>query len=281
METKKTRFDYKAALNELILPAIPQVNVLALNIYHKLRDCPAYEKLAQGADLDVPMPNGLPFSDIPTKDLAYAARVIYYLGHWGGSGKDNRGAYWKFSNLADQILRKRLGLETRGHRHGDGWHFEVLEGMLRLCASSPNQWLWIELGPATENFLEHARSWMCSLPVYSSVGQRRNDWEDKACEAAREVPALLYGQLDPQWQALIGIAERYMREEGKGSDDCTECGRQKLFGSDASNHEFKCSHYPMTARADALLQHANVFGITKEQQQAIRDLLCGPMKAKD
>lgn len=251
--TKPKRFDYKAALREVMEPAVRrEVTGEALHLYQLLRDHADYEKLAQAKDLDVPMPESLrkAFEAIPSDALAYAARVLHCLGHWGGmldAGKpDTRGATWKFANLADQVLRKRLGLGTRSERTPNGWSFQVHDGMLRLCASSPDSWSWTELGPATENFLEHARGWLCSLPIYTTRSRKATEeWTSEAWKATRKCPDILLGQLEPKWAALLGIGERYMRPEGKCMGDCPECGKQSLWGKAKLDHTRECSKYPV------------------------------------
>ena len=142
---KKTRFDYRAACIEVALPIARALPESVLSIYRELRDAPEFDKLAQSSNLEVPMPESLAprFQLIPNEVLSLAACAIYHAGHWGGASQsidegkpDKRGAHWKFSHLADQVLRERLGLGSHSARKGNGYHYAVLEGTLRVCAQS-------------------------------------------------------------------------------------------------------------------------------------------------
>lgn len=279
-----TRFDYKAAhaaVADPIARALPQA---ALDIYRELRSSSEYEGLAQGANLDIPMPErlGRLFDLLDSETLALAARALYYFGHWNTGqaldpGKfDTRGAHWKFSNLADQVLRKRLGLRDRGNFKSIGYHFEVHEGALRLCASTPDTWTWIELGPATEEFLALARDWRatltgCPADRYSRTSKRWQDFETAAWDATRQRPTSLETVLSDSWARLLRASDDFMVEEGKASDDCPECGKQRLFNSAAANHTLKCSQFPNESRVDALLRHADVYGFSPEQAARVRE----------
>jgi len=255
----KTRFDYKAACADVALPIARRLasgtrtEQNCLNLYRELRDSPAWDKLAQGQDLNVPMPECLitRFAEIPAGILALAARAINSAGHWGGSidesTVDKRGAHWKFSNLADQVLARRLHLPTRGTPHGNGYSYQVHEGVLRVCASSPDSWTWIEVGPATPETLQTAREWVYTLvqpPAPRSLRRAWEAFERCAYEAMRARPERF--QLSEQWTALLDAGRNYMREEGKCSDDCPECGTSQLWrkGSPA-NHKRECIHYPI------------------------------------
>lgn len=278
---KKTRFDYRAACLEVAEPAVRALPEPVLALYRELRDAEAFDKLAQGRDLDVPMPDALRdrFAGLDTETLARASWALYHFGHWSGKldadKPDTRGATWKFSNLADQVLRTRLQLPNRGSSKSIGYHFEIHEGALRLCASTPDSWTWIELGPATENFLASARAWRstlrgCPATPYLRSSESWRAFETAAFEATREVPETLLAQLSPDWRNFVTCGKRYTREEGKCSDDCPECGTSQLFKSAAANHSLKCSQYPLEARIEAVLRHGETFGLTPAQLEAAR-----------
>jgi len=279
--TKKTRFDYRAACLEVAEPAVRALPEPVLALYRELRDAEDFDNLAQGRDLDVPMPDSLRdrFAGLDTETLAHAAWTLYHFGHWSGKldadKPDTRGATWKFANLADQVLRARLQLPSRGTRKSIGYTFEVHEGALRLCASTPDSWTWLEVGPATEAFLEVARAWRYTLPGcpasrYLRSSEAWQAFETAAFEATRALPETLRAQLSADWLGFVTCGARFMREEGKCSDDCPECGTSQLFKSASANHSLKCSKYPLDARIDAVLRHGETFGLTPAQLEAAR-----------
>jgi hypothetical protein len=118
--------------------------------------------LQQGRDLDMPWTPGLrkAFEAVPTRELARAAQVVYFYGHWGSRDcYQDRGTYWKFANYCDQILSARLGLvRDRGGRSPCGISYEVHEGQLRACWLSRQSWLWDNIGPATKRTLRQIRT---------------------------------------------------------------------------------------------------------------------------
>lgn len=123
--------------------------------------------------------------------------------------------------------------------------------MLRLCASTPDSWTWTEIGPATEEFLALAREWRSKLAVCPATPYSRRSAQWEAFERAayaetREAPAELRDKLPEPWRRFLTVCADYMREKGKCSDDCPECGTSKLWreGSPA-NHSSECSHYPI------------------------------------
>lgn len=155
----KGDFDYARAWRELARPAYDLLPANVRDLYARVaaecREC------RQDSALDTVWPPGSDlrsgFEELDAGDLAFASRVIYFLGHWQPSREvapvpNDHGAHWKFANYADQVLRRRCGLpETRAH--GDGIGFEVHEGLLRLCCSYPDGWTWEEVGIATPAFL--------------------------------------------------------------------------------------------------------------------------------
>jgi hypothetical protein len=256
--TKKTRFDYRAACTEVALPIARALPESVLALYRELRDAPEFDKLAQGRDLDVPMPEGLAprFAVLPSAVLALAAQALYSAWHWGGSshsideGKpDTRGATWKFSNLADQELRRRLGLGSHSAHKANGYHYAVIEGALRVCAQTPDSWTWLEVGPATLETLALAQAHVLTLPLGPCESQRHRSsawaaFETGAYEFTRQRPACF--ELSEDWRRLLDAGRDYTREEGKCSDDCPECGTSQLWRKGSlCNHASTCSHYPI------------------------------------
>lgn len=271
------RFDFKAACRDIAAPAVASLAADVLDIYRALRDSEEYENLSQtGPNLTVPMPENLRarFEGIPSEALAYAARALYSFGHWSGQldvGRpDKRGATWKFANLADQVLRERLGGYPNVYQgqKSIGYTFEVHEGMLRLCASSPDSWTWVELGPATDAHMGLARAWRSTLVQAPADRYRRASlpWElfEKAAhEATRTVPAVLRANLSDAWISFLDVGARYMREPGKGTDDCPECGACiHIFrtGDSGVLHKGTCSQYPHIRLAlDTVERHIRTY----------------------
>lgn len=171
------RFNWQKAWVEAARPAYEQhilTNQDIMGAYHLVVE--HYRDIHQDRDhLGIPWrkdkdgssTDRLYFQSLDLAELAFASRVIYFLGHWWpgdyGLGPLFRetfpfpgrewGAHWKFSRLADQTLRemleKELGTDEFGQkRHGHGWHWEVHEGAAWLCYSSRSMWTWYEVNPA-------------------------------------------------------------------------------------------------------------------------------------
>jgi hypothetical protein len=198
-------FNFRRAWRELAKPAFDRLP----QEVHQLYDTVALRggELKQGKDLNVPFPDDdlrVRFEAIDSHNLAIAAHVLYFWGHWGHTGVvvieipgwpphiiehiddfdafgaktaanayikhceetmarfdkkqakisygkngpcDKYGAHWKFTNLADQVLAKRLGCLQEGRGPGS---FYVYEGMLRYGRSGN----WTEVGWATEAQLD-------------------------------------------------------------------------------------------------------------------------------
>lgn len=235
----KTRFDYKAACAEVSQPLARALPVEVLEVYRYMRDDPATEDLRQGRDLCIPINEELRrrFEALETGALSFAAQVINDCGSFSGTvdqGKqDTRGAYWKFSNVADQILLERLKLPARNATAPNGLSFKVYEGALRVCASGFDFWTWEEVGPATPEALQFARE-LAKQYAATDLFNRPKAIRD----AMRPT-------LSPEWIAVLSVGETYTREEGKCSDDCPECGKTALWTSERANHARTCSKYPL------------------------------------
>ena len=151
-------FNYRRAWHELARPAFRCLPANIRDLYELVRA--DYCHLVQGLNLDVVWPQypGLRnlFEDLDSEYLAQAAAVIHNYGHWMCDGNDG-GAHWRFSNLADQVLRQRLGLG----RDGKGrLHFVVVEGALRFCHDTRDSWEWKNVCLATPTDLERCRDLM-------------------------------------------------------------------------------------------------------------------------
>jgi hypothetical protein len=168
-ENVSKEFNYKRAWRELARPAFAklskEVRDLLDFVIKDCRDC------RQGPDLNVPWPDDdlkARFMAIPSRELAVAARTIYFWGHWGHTGlarvklhgkvvqevagsdfdcwepKQSATAYIK-RRLADPWLRKEdFTIEYVKHGstdcHGATWKFanyadQILNNRLGFDAS--------------------------------------------------------------------------------------------------------------------------------------------------
>lgn len=149
-------FDHERAWRELARPAFDCLPADIRDLYELIRV--DYGHLIQGPNLDVNWPEdpGLRrlFDDLDSEYLAQAAAVVYHYGHWSPEGGDG-GAYWRFSSLADWVLRRRLDLPRDFEGHGLG--FRIHEGALRLCHSTRDSWQWQDVALATPQSLATCR----------------------------------------------------------------------------------------------------------------------------
>ena len=176
-------FDYKAAWTALARPEYESLDLRAKRLYAEVMEKCADSK--QGKNLLIPWVDAEireNFESLPAPLLSYAARVIYFFGHWSPEGhhKIGNGAYWKFANLADQTLRRTLGLaQTYADSAEGGVSIRVHDGLLRVCAQTRDTWRWRELGLATP---ENLGAWatvaepMAPEPRTMSL-QRCDDYE--------------------------------------------------------------------------------------------------------
>jgi hypothetical protein len=77
--------------------------------------------------------------------------------HRNGPSDKWAGATWKFSNMADQVLRRTCGLPQRGERDKSGITLEIREGRLFACWSGRSGWTSTEIGWGTPDFVHRAR----------------------------------------------------------------------------------------------------------------------------
>jgi len=110
-----------------------------------------YGVLKQGGDLDIPMSYGLRevFESFDDETLAHSAHVIYFLGHWASNGKYS--CSWWFTNMANQVLSKRLGVDNSIKQRG--LFLRVHDGLIRLTYSNRDTWQWEEICTATRDHL--------------------------------------------------------------------------------------------------------------------------------
>lgn len=242
-------FDYMAAWRELAKPSFDALSPEVRELFRYVRDNGAEWK--QNVALDVPFPaDGAllrDFQAVPTRELANAARTIYYFGHWNfsrsGDYGPSHGENWKFSSLADQVLSAALGLRGPHELEGQGISLRVHEGYIRVQASSHDAWTWEEVGPATPEVLEAVRS--VAQPL---TPNRRRNWRDswKDFDAAlpaymEAVKAAARAVLTPSEAAWLDTA-RFMREPiVAGSENC--CEREAYERARANGRAFSEPRY--------------------------------------
>ena len=164
-------FDYERAWIELAKPGFETRPQNVRDLYERVaRECSEFGQTEVTLDMPWPKESDLRavFDKVPAEELAAAARIVYFYGHWSpepGISRFGNGAHWRFSNYADQSLRGRLSEATGSdfwtHRHhstGGGVSFRVHEGFLRACYSSRDEWRWEEIGLATVTTLERAQA---------------------------------------------------------------------------------------------------------------------------
>jgi hypothetical protein len=228
-----TTFDYAAAWRKLARPAFnelpPEVHALLARVATEARE------QRQLPDLQLQWPNDgdallHAFDALPDDVLAWAARVVYFTGHWwpaNGRGVELPGRawgnHWTFSAYADQVLRERLKLSTNPSGSGyPGLSFQVHEGAIRLCYSSRDMWTWHEVAPATpegrklaEELREKVRA---ALPGEASNKRRTSEVDAAAWRAFENLKG---NHVAPgAWREWLGgVADRFMVAEGDQEPD--------------------------------------------------------------
>ena len=197
---------YKRAFNarawhDLAVPAYNRLSVAMREAWAAFQEEAKEGRMRQGPDLDT-----VGFSPeirarlegFATEELARASRAVYSCGHWdpgitGGNftGRFDRygtGAYWKFANVCDQILRAWVfGKDAEGatylKRDGkapkDLKACTIIEGMIRETFQDANSWSWFEVAFASDDYMTHrpARPGMHSEPRGAS-GRRSPSFYD-------------------------------------------------------------------------------------------------------
>jgi len=138
-------FDYARAWKELIAPVVEALPADVLSgIKAVLEEC---KDARQEHDLNIELTDTRRrlIAAIPERDeyygLAGLSCLIYRYGHWKPSKTNSifgDAVCWKFSNLVDQVLRKRFELGS----------YQIHEGLLRATFSSKHEWSWFEVCPA-------------------------------------------------------------------------------------------------------------------------------------
>lgn len=172
-------FDYKTAWQELAAPAFDSLPQSTLDLLALVNQEAA--DLHQQQDLTMPWPNDAfkaAFDAADAAELAYAARVIYFHGHWHpGKSPYKKGEYWKLMHYADQSLNARLGLPVVDRDHKFGVNFKVIEGLIRAQFNHKNGWMNEDLGLATEENLKSCRPDVITSTI---------DNFEKRCKQARK-----------------------------------------------------------------------------------------------
>lgn len=205
-------FDYARAWSERARPAYEALT-------QNLRDLVARVAteagdLAQLSDCSMPWPEGSnlaqAFDKIPAEWLSQAAEAVHDYGHWFPVGPRSvgaevlpAGASWKFSHYADQSLRARLGLPTRGDDgRSRGVSFAIHEGRIRLCYSSKDSWMWVELFLATETGLTEAKQVAGRVRSAVAAGKTSIDQDNIA-----------YTEIEALRATYPSLADQYMIDE--------------------------------------------------------------------
>lgn len=302
-------FDYASAFDALIVPAwaIVPDSVKAL----VERTAAESADLGQLADCSMPWPtdSDLPeaFKAIPTHELAFAARVVYFIGHWNHKRSTLRpdwtrtGASWKFSHYADQVLRERHGLPARGDNgRAKGWHLQILEGAIRLCYASDDMWIWEEIAPATDRGMIHARvlQFEGSQALGGLTNTRRERKRDDAAYAFMEGVKNGRGFWPEAWvgfgdTSAFMIEEDVMKAREAARPDVRQQRLQQLAASrdktiadttrnEHAEYERKAWLVERGIDLDNVIYYAHrdvvCFGwlrpVSHEQTSVLRDLLC-------
>lgn len=220
-------FNYKRAWREAAQPLFEELPEQVLRLFDRVK----IEGLNQGQDLNCIWPERTDedrwlaiylsndwsgslqeaFAEIDSETLAHAAAVIPDYGHWHSNNDDQTGAYWKFSNYADQTLRTRLGVSNG--TEGNGVSIRILEGMIRVGFSSKWSWPFEEVAPATEENLNLIRRRLATLPA---IDRRRTPWDaasDRAMAKAKQIRDELVPKNGSPFSNLVRAGEIYMEEK--------------------------------------------------------------------
>lgn len=182
-----TEFDFKKAWKETILPKWEDMDYsLKLAIFQAseiVKERPQRKK-----DLNIEYTPDLKklFENFKIDALAESSHIVYFLGHWFPyeipldefSKAYNLGnllthSTWKVSNILDQILAERLGIENRPEKHPSCQFFYngVHQGKLRVAYSSLKLWTWVEVCWAT-----HLPSLPCTPIIEREAEDLLNGW---------------------------------------------------------------------------------------------------------
>ena len=168
-------FDYKTAWTELAKPQFVALSRPVKDIFRQVaREA---KDLPQNHDCSMSFPKD---SDLRAKmealdneELAHAARVIYFFGHWSPAkakvSRIGNGATWRFALLADRVLRDRhnVTVDSCGKTG-----ILIIEGYVRVFYQTRDCWTWKEVGPATDAIVQCTRL----LVNDTSRNSESDDW---------------------------------------------------------------------------------------------------------
>jgi hypothetical protein len=134
-------FDYRTAWREAAKPAFdaldPELKLLLTAV-----TCVA-SGLVQNDDCSMPWPDdkGVTknrFAAFNDKALATASQIVSCYGHWAPlhmRSINEHGGMWKFSLYCDQVLAKRMNVDSVCRNHGPGIWYRVCGGALVICVT--------------------------------------------------------------------------------------------------------------------------------------------------
>ncbi len=214
---RATEFDYVAAWEDAASVLWDGLSddkrTVILDVLDALKD------VGQRTDLSVPFGEdiGRSLGALSSEDLASMAAIAYRYSHWMPSGAGREGIVgWKFSNVVDQVLSKRLGCMSRFEKSQRfGYRLIVIEGQLRLTYADSDTWRSWDLGLATPKNYRVA---------------------SEAMEHGTNDADTLRGLMGPVLGSLLDTVG-FMVPKGYQRRDCGECGACTDFG----HHESGCS----------------------------------------
>lgn len=219
-------FDYAHAWVKMARPAWLEISAVP-EIRQLFDIVKGRSDLQQDKALNVPIPSG-DFETIAAKldtlTLAKAARAAYFFGHWspGLPTEAGDGSGWKFSNILDQIISKRLGMQHPHYPEGPGLSFRCMEGTIRAQFSTNDCWTWHEISYATDALFSAlcavfwARIPVSEFPKASREARRlSDDARVKAFDCVcKEYQTITRQGLNEPWAGLLSC-DPFMVEESE------------------------------------------------------------------
>lgn len=206
-------FDYERAWREVASPTVAALPQPILDLYARVVSEASNMTQDRACNLHWPE-TGLraAFEAVDPDSLAVAARAIHDFGQWHPVTVTDRdpvllgrevGATWRFSNLADQVLRARHHCQNV-IMNGAG--ILICQGKARVCYASRNAWLWYEHDFATAQGIESARE------AEAQVRRAYEDFPRSSHEARDEAAGALMAALEKE-RARFFRVDDYMIEE--------------------------------------------------------------------
>jgi hypothetical protein len=212
-------FDYETAWKELAAPMFEELPATSRNLYALV--CQR-DDIRQLKNLNCNFPEGFreAFDAIADEELATAARVINFYGHWAPAGKnaDKTGGSWKFANLADQSLAARINptLNRANEEKGNKIGFRIYEGFIRGWCNTPFSWTWEEIAPATSENWQRIQALASNQPPAPTGSHATREKWDTYADRAREYFGLLKAALKPAGRIAEFLeTSAYMIEESE------------------------------------------------------------------